>query len=96
MLELVYPGEERSRLFAMLFLRRLPAAVRLQLTEDDHEDVCALAVKADRCAASIHGHQQLLPVFAATADDCEDTEEQSDFTVAAMGSSRGSRFSQLS
>ena len=53
----------------MLFLRRLPAAVCLQLTEDDHEDVCTLAYKADRCAASIHCHQQLLPVFAATADD---------------------------
>ena len=35
-------------------------------------------------------------MFAATADDCEDTEEQSDFTVAAVGSSRGGRFSQLS
>ena len=43
MLKLVYPGEERSRLFAMLFLRHLPTAVRLQLTEDDHEDVRTLA-----------------------------------------------------
>ena len=32
MLELVHPGEERTRLFSMLFLRRLPPAVRLQLT----------------------------------------------------------------
>ena len=47
MLELVHPGEERTRLFTMLFLRRLPPAVRLQLTEDDHEDVRALAEKAD-------------------------------------------------
>ena len=39
MLELIYPGEEQSRLFAMLFLGHLPAAVRLQLTEDNHEDV---------------------------------------------------------
>ena len=96
MLELVYPGEERSRLFAMLFLHRLPAAVRLQLTKDDHEDVRALADKANRCTASIHRHQQLLPVFAATADDTEDNEEQSDFTVAAVGSSRGGRFNQRS
>lgn len=96
MLELVHPGEERTRLFAMLFLRRLPAAVRLQLTEDDHEDVRALADKADRCAASIHRHQQLLPVFAATADGTEDNEEQSDFTVAVVGSSRGGRFNQRS
>ena len=69
----------------MLFLRHLPAAVHLQLTEDDHEDVRALADKADRYAASIHHHQQLLPVFATTANDCEDTEEQSDYTVATVG-----------
>ena len=43
MLELVYPGEERSCLFAMLFLHRLTPAVRLQFTEDDYEDVRALA-----------------------------------------------------
>ena len=53
-----------------------------------------LADKANRCAASIHRHQQLLPVFAATADDTEDNEEQSDFTFAAVGSSRGGRFNQ--
>ena len=43
MLELVYSGEEQSRLFAMLFLRCLPAAVRLQLTKDNLEDVPDLA-----------------------------------------------------
>ena len=76
----------------MLFLRCLPAAVRLQLTEE----VCALANKADRCAASIHPHQQLLPVFAATVDNCEDTEEKSDYPVSAVGSSQGNRFAQRS
>ena len=82
MLELVYPGEERSLLFTMLFLHRLPAAFRRHLTKDDHEDVRALANKADRCAASIYCHKQLLLVFAATADDCKDTEEQSDYPVS--------------
>ena len=48
MLELVYPCEEWSCLFAMLFLSRLPTAVCLQLTKDDHEDDSALADKADR------------------------------------------------
>ena len=62
----------------MLFLHRLPAAVRLQLTEDNHKDVRTLADMADRCATSIHRHHQLLLVFAATTDNCEDTEEQSD------------------
>ena len=96
MLEIVHPGEERTRLFSMLFLRRLPAAVHLQLTEDDLEDVRALADKADSCAASIHRHQQPLPVFAATAEDFEDSEEQSDFSVAAVGTFRGGRPSQRS
>ena len=77
MLELVHPGEEQTHLFSMLFLRPLPATVHLQLTEDDHEDVRALANNADRCAASILRHQQPLPVFAATAEDFEDSEEQS-------------------
>ena len=69
MLKLVHSGEEQSRLFSMLLLQSLPNAVCLQLTEDDHEDVHALADKADRCAASIHRHQPLLPVCAATTDD---------------------------
>ena len=47
-------------------------------------------------SASIHRHQQLLPVFAATADDCEDNEEQSDYSVSVVGSYRGGRSSQWS
>ena len=87
MLELVHPGEERTRLFAMLFLRRLPPAVHLQLTEDDHEDVRALAEKADCCAASIHRHQQsATQIFSAAANNNQDVEEQEDFSVAAVGS----------
>ena len=46
--------------------------------------------------AFIHCHKKLLPVFAATADDCKDNEEQSDYFVAAMGSSMGGCFSQQS
>ena len=49
MLKLVHLGEEQTCLFSVLFLHRLPPAVRrlqpavrLQLTEDDHEDVQAL------------------------------------------------------
>ena len=79
----------------MLFLC-LPPAVCLQLTEDDHEDVRALANKADRYAASIHCQLQLLPVFAATADDCKDNKEQPDFSISAVGSYRGGRSSQQS
>ena len=90
MLELVHPGEERTRLFSMLFLRRLPPAVRLQLTEDDHEDMRALAEKADRCAASIHRHQQTAsPIFSATTDNTPEVEEQEEFWETAVGSGRG-------
>ena len=95
MLELVHPGEERTRLFSMLFLRRLPPAVRLQLTEDDHEDVRALAEKADRCAASIHRHQQTAsPIFSATTDNTPEVEEQEEFSVTAVGSGRGGHSAQ--
>ena len=95
MLELVHPGEERTRLFSMLFLRRLPPAVRLQLTEDDHKDVGALAEKADRCAASIHHHQQTAsPIFFATTDNTPEVEEQEEFSVTAVGSGRGGRGAQ--
>ena len=40
--------------------------------------------------------QQPLPVFAATAEDFESSEEQSDCAVAAVGSFRGGRPSQQS
>ena len=80
MLELVHPGEERTR---------------LQLTEDDHEDVRALAEKADRCAASIHRHQQTAsPIFSATTDNTPEVEEQEEFSVTAVGSGRGGRGAQ--
>ena len=86
LLEWVHPGDERSRLFAMLFLHRLPAAIRLQLTEDDHKDIRALAEKADRCAASIHRHQQLLPIAATGFTEDPEFQEQEDISVSAVGS----------
>ena len=91
MMELVRPGEEKTLLFAMLFLRRLPPAVRILLTEDDHEDVRALAAKADRCAASRHNTQQGLSVHATSLrPDEEDLFEPEAGMVSALGTSRGS------
>ena len=75
----------------MLFLRRLPAAIQLQLTEDDHEDIRALAEKADRCAASIHCHQQPLPIAAAGFTEDSEFQEQEDISISAIGSGRGGR-----
>ena len=37
--------------------------------------------KADMCTAFIHPPQQLLPVFATTANDCQDNKEQSDYST---------------
>lgn len=88
MLELVTPGDERTNLFALIFLRRLPAAVRLLLTEDDHNDVRALAEKADRCAASMH--RQLAPIAAVAPDEEGYDSEQDSGTIAAVGPSRSS------
>ena len=80
----------------MLFLRRHPTAFCLQLTEDDQEDVRALADNVDRCAASIHQHLQLLPGSANTTDNCEDNNEPPDYSVMAVGSNRGGCFPQWS
>lgn len=91
MLELIQPGEEASRLFCLLFLRRLPAAVRLQLTEDAHMEVRALAEKADRCTASLHREPlQAATVSALAACESEEQHEQDGISVNAVGSFRGS------
>jgi len=93
MLELVQPGEEKTRLFAMLFLRRLPPAVRVQLTEDSLDDLRALAEKADRCADSL-SKMQLERHLVAAASTPSDTESNAgdDVLVAAVsGQSTGSR-----
>jgi len=93
MLELVQPGEEKTRLFAMLFLRRLPPAVRVQLTEDSLDDLRALAEKADRCADSL-SKMQLERHLVAAASVPSDTESNAgdDLLVAAVsGQKAGSR-----
>ena len=66
MVELVKPGEEKTQLFAMLFMHRLPPQVRVQLTEDNHTDLRALAEKAERWAA------MLVRKAGATEEESED------------------------
>lgn len=89
MLELVEPGEEKTKLFAMLFLRRLPAQVRGHLSEDDHTNLQALAEKADRVTAFVarQAGQAQLNVAAVSSEDPDAAEE---FSVAAVGG-RGGR-----
>ena len=93
MLELVKPGEEKTQLFAMLFLRRLPAAVRVLLTEDDYTDLRALAEKADRCAASLarQGQEVGHPVAAVAPQPEADTDNEDDGVVAAAFGRRPSQ-----
>ena len=85
MLELVKPGEEKTQLFAMLFMRRLPAQVRVQLTEDDHTDLRALAEKADRCAATL-ARKAAPAVISAVTSNVEDGEEPTTATISAVSS----------
>ena len=85
MLELVKPGEEKTQLFAMLFIRRLPPQVRVQLTEDDYSDLRALAAKADRCTAFLARQSTASAISSAIPGD--DGDEQSEFAVLAV--SRG-------
>ena len=40
MVELVKPSEDKTQLFAMLFICCLPPQVHIQLTEDDYTDLC--------------------------------------------------------
>jgi hypothetical protein len=51
MRQLCPPGEETSLLFRYLFVQRLPQQVRLQLAEDRHSPVQALAARADTLMA---------------------------------------------
>jgi len=89
MMELVQPGEEKTKLFAMLFLRKLPPAVRVQLTEDDHTDLRALAEKADRCAATLPRHA--LESAAVAAVDTDAANEPELDIAAAKFSGKGGK-----
>ena len=89
MMELVTPGEEKTRLFAMLFMRRLPAQVRVQLTEDNHTGLWALAEKAEHCSAMLarkSGTSSVQAVFTPE-DDCDDPAA----SVSAIRSSSSSQ-----
>jgi hypothetical protein len=92
MRELVQPGDDRTHLFAMLFLCRLPESIRSQLTEDDHANLTELASKADRIAAALakRSGQSSFNVASASYEVCEEQEE---CTVAGVGKpAYGSRF----
>jgi hypothetical protein len=59
MLEICPRGEEKSHLYACLFLRRPPREIRVLLTKVDHKDPKALAEQADELWA-LHTHDSVV------------------------------------
>jgi hypothetical protein len=88
MLELCPRGHETSIFFTHLFLERLPAELRITLGEDDHQNVRALAKKADSLW-SLHG---MKASFSASVASLVDGSEPSPVAaVSSRGTSRGGR-----
>jgi hypothetical protein len=86
MLELCPRGHETSIFFTHLFLERLPAELRITLGEGDHQNVRALAKKADSLW-SFHG---MKPSFASAVASLVDVDEPSPVAVVSpRGSGRG-------
>jgi len=83
MLEVCPRDEHGSKLFAALFLQRLPRELRVLLAHDDHTDLRQLAAKADRLQA-FH-KQQCHELVAVTESGQPDSEE----LVAALKKAGG-------
>jgi hypothetical protein len=77
MLEICPRGEEKTELFACLFLQRLPRELRILLARADHKDPKALADEADKLWGM---HVTPADQLAALAVDAEQPES----TLAAM------------
>jgi hypothetical protein len=65
MLEICPRGEEKTELFACLFLQRLPREIRVLLAKADHKDPKALADEADQLWGMHDTPATLAPVLAA-------------------------------
>jgi hypothetical protein len=80
MLEMCPRGEEKTNLFACLFLQRLPREIRVLLSRVDHKDLKLLAEEAD-ALWSLHGQPAAIAAVPGTADV---PVFQEDSTVAAL------------
>jgi hypothetical protein len=78
MLEICPRGEEKTDLFACLFLQRLPREIRILLADADHKDPKLLAEKADQ----LWGHHSIEAVGISAV-------QEDDGLVAAMHSDNG-------
>jgi hypothetical protein len=93
MLELCPRGHETNIFFMHLFLERLPAKLWITLEENGHQNMQALAEKAD-VLWSLHG---MKTSFSASVASLVDIEEPSQVAAASSrGLSRGSRFNSPS
>jgi hypothetical protein len=88
MLELCPRGHETSIFFTHLFLERLPAELRITLGEDDHQNVRALAKKAD-ALWSLHCMRTSFSTPVASLVELE--EPSTVAAVSSRGSGRGGR-----
>jgi hypothetical protein len=77
MRQLCPPGEEQGQIFRRLFIQRLPAQVRLQLAEDRHSPVQALAARADTLMAN-HSYAGVAAVKTASEEDASSVAAVSD------------------
>jgi hypothetical protein len=80
MLEMCTRGEEKTNLFACLFLQRLPREIRVLLSRVDHKDPKLLAEEADPLW-SLHGQPAAIATMPGTVDIPLFQEEG---TVAAL------------
>jgi hypothetical protein len=87
MLEMCPRGEEKTNLFACLFLQRLPREIRVLLSRVDHKDPKLLAEEAD-ALWSLHGQPAAI---AAVPCAVEVPVFQEDSTVAALRQGGGFR-----
>jgi hypothetical protein len=83
MLEVCPRGEEKSEIFACLFLQRLPREIRILLSEVDHKDPKALAAQADRHWGLHESPAAVMPVVADLPEAGE--------SVNAVRADRGGR-----
>jgi hypothetical protein len=91
MRQLCPPGEEQGEIFRQLFIQRLPAQVRLQLAEDRHSPVQALAARADTLMAN-HSYgavasvkQEEEPVVVAVRDNKQKDDRKKQWRKGGRG-----------
>ena len=87
MLELCPRGEEKSRLFAGMFLQRLPRELRILLAHEDLADLKLLATRAD--ALHTHHYERGGGVVNAVASSEVNPVDSAEVYAVASGSGAG-------